>query len=63
MRILEPRGLLIVSLAITGFLACGREIPEAEPVLRPVRYQRVTEGGSIPSAPSSEWPRPESRPI
>lgn len=45
MRILEPRGLLIVSLLMTGLSACGGEIPEAEPVLRPVRYHRVTEGG------------------
>lgn len=45
MRILEPRGLLIVSLLMTGLSACGGEIPEAEPILRPVRYQRVTEGG------------------
>ena len=45
MRTIESTGLLMISLLVTGLGACGREIPEAEPVLRPVRYQRVTEGG------------------
>jgi RND family efflux transporter MFP subunit len=45
MKPIQPTGLLIVSLLMTGLASCGREAPEPEPILRPVRYQRVEAGG------------------
>lgn len=45
MRIIEPRILLMVFLLMPGLAGCGGETPEVEPVLRPVRYQQVTDGG------------------
>jgi len=45
MRVIEPKAVLTVFLLLVGLGACTSEMPDAAPVLRPVRYQRVTVEG------------------
>ena len=45
MRWIYLRLLVTLALLAAGLGACSRDQPEPEPILRPVRYQRVEAGG------------------